>query len=75
MDQASSILSKSWTSSKWFSWMLLILEFLRHGLTSFEDTSAESIMETRRGNHNDLCTLTNNADLPAQVIILSNNRI
>lgn len=76
MDQASNILSKSWTFSlKWFSWMLSILEFLRNGLTSFEDMSVESIMETKRGNHNNLCTLTNNVDLPARVIILSNNRI
>lgn len=32
-------------------------------------------METKKGNHNNLHTLTNNADLPAWVIILSNNRI
>lgn len=33
------------------------------------------MMETKGGNRNNLCTLANNADLPAQVIILSNNRM
>jgi len=48
----------SWVHKKWFN-------IIR---------SVEGIMGTKIGHPNNLCTLINNADLPAQVISLYNNR-